>query len=90
MACMDGLESPRHTFERQSALYMSVICYVYIVIEVYKCTGSYLLKDSKNYYHEKQTDQECQTMLAERPPFGTEGFTLIRFFSDYFFLGLMR
>ena len=49
---------------------------------------SYLFKGGKGYYNEKQTDQERQTMLMEQPPFGTDGFALTRFFSDYFFIGL--
>jgi len=49
----------------------------------------YLPEGSKGYYSEEQTNQKRQTMLTEQPPFGTEGFALTRFFSDYFFLGLM-
>ena len=84
---MRGRESPGHTFERQSIPYMSVICYILTVIQVYKSTRSYLFKGDKGYGNEKQTDQEHQTMVMERPPFCKEWFALIRFFSDYFSLG---
>jgi hypothetical protein len=47
-----------------------------------------LFKGSKGYYDEKQTDQERQTMLTELPSFGTEGFALTGFFSDYVLFGL--
>jgi hypothetical protein len=57
-------------------LYLSVFGYVYIVIEVQKGLILYMPKDSKGCHDEKQTDQEFQTMAAERPSFCTPWFAL--------------